>query len=112
MTYFYEESLTINDKIFLRRITDRRGADYEYSVKDVQKILASPVLRVTDFSEEETLNYDLLNGLLANQGIPKYKEYLTTLLNQLETGKKIDFISKYYDTEIFDDLFVEKLISY
>lgn len=109
MTYFYEESLTTSDKIFLRRITDRRGADYEYTVKEVQKILASPVLRVADFSEEETLNYDLLNGLLANQGIPKYKEYLTTLLNQLETGKKIDFISKYYDTEIFDDLFVEKL---
>lgn len=109
MTYFYEESLTTNDKIFLRRITDRRGPDYEYSVKEVQKILASPVLRVADFSEEETLNYDLLNGLLANQGIPKYKEYLTTLLKQLETDKNIDFISKYYDTEIFDDLFVEKL---
>lgn len=33
MTYFYEESLSANDKTFLRRITDKRGADFEYSLK-------------------------------------------------------------------------------
>ena len=40
MTYFYEESLSANDKTFLRRITDKRGADFEYSLKEVQKVIA------------------------------------------------------------------------
>ena len=28
MTYFYDDSISANDKTFLRRITDRRGAEY------------------------------------------------------------------------------------
>lgn len=109
MTYFYEESLSANDKTFLRRITDKRGADFEYSLKEVQKVIASPVLRVVDFAEEETLNFDLLNGILDNQGIPKYQEYLTTLIQQLKEKKQIDFISRYYDSDKFMDIFIVKL---
>lgn len=109
MTYFYEESLSANDKIFLRRITDKRGADFEYLLKEVQKVIASPVLRVVDFAEEETLNFDLLNGILDNQGIPKYQEYLTTLIQQLKEKKQIDFISRYYDSDKFMDIFIVKL---
>ena len=59
MTYFYEDSLSAHDKMFLRRITDKKGSDYEYSLKDVEKVLSSPVLRVVDFYEEETLNFNL-----------------------------------------------------
>ena len=36
MTYFYEDSLSAHDKMFLRRITDKKGIDYEYSLKDVE----------------------------------------------------------------------------
>lgn len=109
MTYFYEESLSANDKTFLRRITDKRGADFEYSLKEVQKVIASPVLRVVDFGEEETLNFDLLNGLLVNQGISKYQNYLTSLIQQLNDKKQIDFVSKYYDSGKFVNIFIEKL---
>lgn len=109
MTYFYEESLTANDKTFLRRITDKRGAEYEYKLKEVQKVLSSSVLRIVDFSEEETLNFDLLNGLLERQGVTKYQEYLRTLIDQLQSSKDIDFISKYYDTGNYNRLFIQKL---
>lgn len=109
MTYFYEESLSANDKAFLRRITDRRGADYEYPLKEVQKVIASPVLRVVDFCEEETMNYDLLTGILANQGIDVYQKYLSTFIEQLKDKKSIDFISKYYDSKQFVEEFVIKL---
>lgn len=109
MTYFYEESLTANDKTFLRRITDKRGAEYEYKLKEVQKVLASSALRIVDFSEEETLNFDLLNGLLERQGVTKYQEYLRTLINQIQSSKNIDFISKYYDTEKNSIMFIQKL---
>lgn len=109
MTYFYEESLSANDKTFLRRITDKRGADFEYSLKEVQKVIASPVLRVVDFSEEETLNFDLLSGILVNQGIPKYQKYLATLIQQLKDKKQIEFVSKYYDSDKFVNTFIVKL---
>jgi hypothetical protein len=109
MTYFYEESLTANDKIFLRRITDKRGADYEYSLKEVKKVIASPILRVVDFGEEETLNFDLLCGILVNLGMPKYQEYLSTLINQLRDKKEVEFISKFYVSDRFVNTFVVKL---
>jgi hypothetical protein len=109
MTYFYEESLSANDKIFLRRITDKRGADYEYSLKEVQKVIASPILRVVDFGEEETLNFDLLSGILVDLGKPKYQEYLSTLIKQLRDKKEVEFISKFYVSDRFVNTFVVKL---
>lgn len=109
MTYFYEESLSANDKTFLRRITDKRGADFEYSLKEVQKVIASPILRVVDFGEEETLNFDLLSGILVNQGLPKCQKYLTALIQQIKDNKKIDFVSKYYTSDKFVNIFIMKL---
>lgn len=109
MTYFYEESLSANDKTFLRRITDKRGADFEYSLKDAQKVIASPVLRVVDFYEEETLNFDLLRGILDNQGLPMCQKYLTAIIKQLKDENKIDFVSKYYASDKFINTFIIKI---
>ena len=102
MTYFYEDSLSAHDKAFLRKITDKKGRNYEYPLKAVMKVLSSPVLRVVDFYEEETLNYDLLKGLLANQENPKYQKYLCALIKQIKDSKCIEFISKYYESLQFD----------
>ena len=109
MTYFYEDSLSAQDKRFLRKITDKRGADYEYSLKDVRKILSSSILRTVDFYEEETLNFDLLNGMLESQDVPKYQEYLSALMTQLQDKKCVDFISKFYDNCKVKTVFLEKL---
>lgn len=109
MTYFYEESLSANDKTFLRRITDKRGADFEYSLQEVQKVIISPVLRVVDFGEEETLNFDLLSGLLVNQGLPNCQMYIKALINQLKTDNRIDFVTKYYASDKFVNTFIVKL---
>ena len=109
MTYFYEDSLSAHDKMFLRRITDKKGSDYEYSIKDVEKVLSSPVLRVVDFYEEETLNFDILKGLLASQKTPKYQKYLSALIKQMKENKDTKFISKFYDSAQFDRRFIIKL---
>lgn len=109
MTYFYEDSLSAHDKMFLRRITDKKGSDYEYSLKDVEKVLSSPVLRVVDFYEEETLNFNLLKGLLVNQENPKYQKYLSALIKQMKDNKDTEFISKFYDSTQFDKTFIIKL---
>lgn len=109
MTYFYEDSLSAHDKMFLRRITDKKGSDYEYSLNDVEKVLSSPVLRVVDFYEEETLNFNLLKGLLVNQENPKYQKYLSALIKQMKDNKDTEFISKFYDSTQFDKTFIIKL---
>lgn len=109
MTYFYEDNLSAHDKMFLRRITDKKGSDYEYSLKDVEKVLSSPVLRVVDFYEEETLNFNLLKGLLVNQENPKYQKYLSALIKQMKDNKDTEFISKFYDSTQFDKTFIIKL---
>lgn len=94
---------------YLLRITDKKGSDYEYSLKDVEKVLSSPVLRVVDFYEEETLNFNLLKGLLVNQENPKYQKYLSALIKQMKDNKDTEFISKFYDSTQFDKTFIIKL---
>lgn len=109
MTYFYADSLSANDKVFLRRITDKKGADYEYLLRDVKKVLSSSFLRPVDFSEEEALNFDLLKGLLENAGDSKYGEYLTILIEQIKDKRCIDFVSSFYNSPQFDNTFIIKL---
>lgn len=109
MTYFYEESISAHDKIFLRKITDKLGADFEYSLMDVKKVLESPVLREVDFSEEETLNFDLIYGILMQQDNPKYQKYLYTVIVQIKENHRFDFVAKFYDSGKFDSLFISKL---
>ena len=64
---------------------------------------------MVDFYEEETLNYDLLKGLLANQKNPKYRNYLSALLKQIKDSKCIEFVSKYYESLQFDRTFIVEL---
>lgn len=98
MTYFYDDSISINDKTFLRRVTDKRGAEYSYALKEPKKVIESPVLRQVEFEQEETLNFDMLECLLHNDAEPKYKLYLKTLLSQIRISENFEFISRYYDT--------------
>jgi len=98
MTYFYEDSITANDKTFLRRITDRRGAEYNYSLKEPMKVIESPVLKNIDFEQEETLNFDLLECLLLND-YSTYNLYLKTLIGQIKETRNFGFLSKFYNTD-------------
>ncbi len=98
MTYFYEDSLSANDKTFLRRVTDRRGAAYTYTLKEPKKIIESPVLRTVEFEQEETLNFDVFECLLLDDTTLKYTTYLKTLISQVRETRNFDFISKFYDT--------------
>lgn len=98
MTYFYEGSISENDTKFLRRITDMRGAEYGYTLKEPQKIIEAPVIREVTFEQEETLNFDLLECLLQNYNKPKYASYLKALILQIRKTENFDFLSKFYNT--------------
>lgn len=92
MTYFYENSLSRIDKIFLRSVTDKKTKGYLYHLDNPKKVILR--LRLVDFDQEEILNFDLLTYLLNNQD---NDNYLNRLLNQLKDSKNLDFISSYFN---------------
>lgn len=92
MTYFYENSLTRIDKIFLRSITDKRAKEYTYQLKNPKLIVSR--LRLVDFDQEEILNFDLLTYLL-QQLSPI--EYLERYIQQLKVKENFKFIGFYMD---------------
>lgn len=92
MTYFYENSLSRADKIFLRSITDKKAKEYTYKLKNPKLIISR--LRAADFGQEETLNFDLLTYLLQNS----HMDYADKLIDQLKNTKNYKFIGAYFDT--------------
>lgn len=98
MTYFYDDSISANDKTFLRRITDRRGSEYTYALREPKKIIESPLMRRVEFEQEEVLNFDLFEYLLQFNDAEKNQAYLQTLILQVQRTSNFDFMSKYYDT--------------
>lgn len=104
MTYFYPNSLTRKDKIFLRRVLDRNGHDYTYSLDNPRLVVSK--LRVSDFDYVEVLNNSLLNYLLKSDF---YSEKLQHLLAQIEKQRNFHFLSQFLDATSERDRFVQAL---
>lgn len=109
MSYFYEGTFTQTDKIFLRRITDKSGAEFTYSLREPQKVIDAPIMREVEFQQEETLNNDLLEFLLLNDTTDIYQSYLRILIQQIKEKRRFDFLSQYYNTQKARKEFVVKL---
>lgn len=109
MSFFYEGGICANDKIYLRRITDQRGREYEYHIENPNVVLSSSIIRPANFEQEETLNYDLLAYLLANRGNESYKDYLLVLIKQIKDNQEYDFVSQFYNTDKCRKDFVEEI---
>ncbi len=92
MTYFYENSLSRIDKIFLRSITDRKAKEYTYKLKNPQLVVS--YLSLVDFDQEEVLNFDLFTYLLQTS----HNDYVERLIDQLKSTKNFKFIGAYFDT--------------
>ena len=93
MTYFYENSLSRVDKIFLRSISDSRAKEYTYQLKNPKLVVSR--LKIVDFDQEETLNFDLFAYLLKT---PDKAEYLNRFMNQLKNTKNYEFVGTFFDT--------------
>lgn len=92
MTYFYENSLSRIDKVFLRSVTDKKAKEYTYQLKKPQMIIDR--LRNEDFDQEEVLNFNLLDYLL-NASV--HNEKLNRFIEQLKQTKNLKFISEFFD---------------
>jgi hypothetical protein len=95
MTYFYENSLSRIDKMFLRSVSDEQAKEYTYSLQKPEMVV--PRLRIVDFDNEETLNFDLLSFLLQTQS--RYHEQLDRLMLQIKNDKNFDFIAQFIASE-------------
>lgn len=105
MTYFYENSLSRIDKIFLRSVTDQVPKEYAYPLKNLQLVLSR--LRVVDFDYVEILNFDMLCHLLKTK--PSNDIYLNSFLQQLMGTKNYKFIGEFLGVQRETNLFVEAI---
>jgi len=106
MTYFYANSITREDKLFLRSITIKRSLDWNYKLKNIEIILSR--LKPSYFEEEELLNFDLFSYLIKNRY--KYESHIKCIFNQLIERKNVVFVTKYLETES-DIIAVQKYIA-
>lgn len=107
MTYFYENSLSISDKIFLRSISDQDAKEFSYSLKDAQLVVSR--LNISDFEQVEVLNFDLLNYLLnTSHSNPLY---LRIFIKQLEETKNFKFVEEFMGKRVNIAQFISGLNS-
>lgn len=102
LTYFYENSLSRIDKIFLRSVSDQEAKDFGYELKDRSLVVSR--LRDVDFSCEETLNFTLVEYLLSTE-----HDFLRILLKQLKNNKRFDFIWQFTERSEMAPKFIKEL---
>lgn len=105
MTYFYEDSISREDKIFWRSVTDEEAKEYAYSIKNPDKVAG--LLRLTDFEKPEILNFDLLEYLCEN--CAENMEKLNRFIGQLKERKEYGFIRQYFENGRKINIFVPVL---
>ena len=105
MTYFYENSITATDKIFLRSITDKIAKPYDYKLNN--KSLVVSRMRVVDFRE---LNLNVLEELLTNpqHETQKLKNFMYCVWNV----EPVDFVTQVMKTSNVRIDFVRELNIY
>ncbi|OAA85387.1 hypothetical protein [Clostridium coskatii] len=108
MTYFYPNSLTINDKKFLRSITDKKAKEWTYRINNPKLVLSR--LREVDFREIETLNFFLFAYILDTER--NNKKYLIIFINQLKEEKYFKFMKEYFSSAPSLILYVQSINKY
>lgn len=94
MTYFHEKSLSRNDKIFLRSVTDKKSKDAAYSI-DNPSMVASR-LPLAYFHQEETLNYALFDFLISDLLSERaFADKTRKLIRQISDNGYFDFVIAY-----------------
>ena len=101
MTYFYENSLSRIDKIFLRSVSDKKAKPSDYGLSKPSMVLSR--LRPYDFDQEETLNFMLCDELLSDG---KYNEHLHHLIQQIKDNDEYQFLSQMFNYSHHEKEFV------
>ncbi|WP_346355639.1 hypothetical protein [Azotosporobacter soli] len=105
MTYFYENSLSRTDKIFLRSIADEKAKPHSYAIENPQKIIDR--LKETDFERNEILNFKLLAYLLQTK--KENGVFLNRIMQQIKDKKNYEFIAAFLANEKDIAAFIEMI---
>ena len=89
MTFFYPNSLSLNDKVFLRSVADRTEKPAGYLLDNPG--LVTENLNKYDFAQRETLNYTLTEYILSADK----EDLIQSMINQLKIDERFDYISGY-----------------
>ncbi|WP_317912507.1 hypothetical protein [Carnobacterium maltaromaticum] len=87
MTHFYENSLSLNDKLFLRSIYDETVEPKELSLQNYSQVLEG--MEDYDFYKTQAWNYSLLMFML-NQG-NKYDDQIKRSIQSFNEHDELDF---------------------
>lgn len=102
LTYFYENSISRIDKIFLRSVTDEIPKAYDYALINPKRVVTR--LKKSDFEHIEIYNIDLLDYLLKEK-----HPFLRQFLSKLKADKKFDFIAQFIAANKSKMLFISEI---
>ena len=94
-SYFYEESLTRNDKVFLRAILGNSSLPYDYALDDAEHVIS--YLNEVDYRKNSVLNISLVDYLICHSDI--YAQAISTVFNLIKVEKNTDFIVRYCNVQ-------------
>lgn len=94
ITYFYDNSLRINDKNFLRSISDEKALDWNFALTELMDVKEEVLdrMNVADFSKIESLNFNLLEYMVLTQSNPLIVNYLKVYFGMIKKYEKFQFI--------------------
>ncbi|MBR1762096.1 MAG: hypothetical protein IJ731_01855 [Eubacterium sp.] len=107
MTYFYSDSITLQDKIFVKSVVEQTPNEFSYRLNNPETVIKR--IRVVDFKEKATLNYDLAFFILNNS---LYNAQLFNLLWQIKDTEEFGFIEGYLKYGASPELFVKRMNAY
>ena len=103
ISYFYPDSLSLNDKNFLLSIINEKNYEYEYEINNISKVYKK--ININRYRKVEVLNLNLLTYLLKE----KLDKEVSLIIETIIEYKKYDFIFKYLNAQNF--IFIEKFIT-
>ncbi len=106
MTFFYEGSLAVEDKNFLRAGIERINLEYNYKLKTPTTLLSN--LDTNAFSKPYSLNYDLTEIILLN----KKEDFIKTQIDYLRENKCFDYIQGYIEAKPIIAPFINAINKY
>ena len=92
MGFFYDNSISVNDKVFLRSVAERKTKVFDYKL-DSPKLVAEN-LEPSEFQYESTLNYSLIDFILNHDN----RASVSAFVKQLERDGRFDYISGYLES--------------
>jgi hypothetical protein len=93
ISYFFEGSITLNDREFLLSVKNNRSLEYTHRLTSIEELIKR--LKKQDFDADAILNFNLLSFILENQ--KNYQDQLKRIVSKLsdESELSINFIFNY-----------------